>query len=213
MDYINGLPTSIDVKLYKYNYIDNKIWTQLKNYTDWIEVQDADNSVIVHADEIADILETFYKKDMQRIAATGSEFMHREVNSAYFLYKILEEMPKVEYIKFNLNTDKTYSRMVDTEEEKLLRFDYKVLTITVRMHEYFNEEELQLVNQVLKDAGVFEDDKPYMQARLSELTVSVDRLANSVEDDKTGDLLAGLIDVIDPKIHNDNPLVLLVTDY
>lgn len=213
MDYINGLPTSIDVKLYKYNYIDNKIWTQLKNYTDWIEVQDADHSIIVHADEIADILETFYKKDMQRIAATGSEFIHREVNSAYFLYKILEEMPKVEYIKFNLNTDKTYSRMVDTEEEKLLRFDYKVLTITVRMHEFFNEEELQLVNQVLKDAGVFEDDKPYMQARLSELTVSVDRLANSVEDDKTGDLLAGLIDVIDPKIHNDNPLVLLVTDY
>ncbi len=213
MDYINGLPTSIDVKLYKYNYIDNKIWTQLKNYTDWIEVPDADNAVIVHADEIADILETFYKKDMQRIAATGSEFIHREVNSAYFLYKILEEMPKVEYIKFNLNTDKTYSRMVDTEEEKLLRFDYKVLTITVRMHEFFNEEELQLINQVLKDAGVFEDDKPYMQARLSELTVSVDRLANSVEDDKTGDLLAGLIDVIDPKIHNDNPLVLLVTDY
>lgn len=213
MDYINGLPTSIDVKLYKYNYIDNKIWTQLKNYTDWIEVPDADNAVIVHADEIADILETFYKKDMQRIAATGSEFIHREVNSAYFLYKILEEMPKVEYIKFNLNTDKTYSRMVDTEEEKLLRFDYKVLTITVRMHEFFNEEELQLVNQVLKDAGVFEEDKPYMQARLSELTVNVDKLANSVEDDKTGDLLAGLIDVIDPKIHNDNPLVLLVTDY
>lgn len=213
MDYINGLPTSIDVKLYKYNYIDNKIWTQLKNYTDWIEVPDADNAVIVHADEIADILETFYKKDMQRIAATGSEFIHREVNSAYFLYKILEEMPKVEYIKFNLNTDKTYSRMVDTEEEKLLRFDYKVLTITVRMHEYFTEEELQLVNQALTDAGVFEDNKPYMQARLSELTVNVDKLANSVEDDKTGDLLAGLIDVIDPKIHNDNPLVLLVTDY
>ena len=209
----NGLPTSIDVKLYKYNYVDNKIWTQLKNYTDWIEVQDNPDSIIVHADEVAEILEVFYKRDLHKIAATGSEFLHRSVNSAYFLYKILEEMHKVEYIKFSLDLDKTYSRMVDTEDERLLRFDFKVLTITLRMHEFFTESELKILNEVLTANGIFESNKPYMQARLSELTVNVDTLANKVEDDKAGDLLAGLIDIIDPKIHNDNPLVLLVTDY
>lgn len=209
----NGLPTSIDVKLYKYNYVDNKIWTQLKNYTDWIEVADNPDSIIVHADEVAEILEVFYKRDLHKISATGAEFLHRSVNSSYFLYKILEEMHKVEYIKFSLDMDRTYSRMVDTEDEKLLRFDYKVLTITLRMHEYFTESELKILNEVLTANGIFESNKPYIQARLSELTVNVDTLANKIEDDKAGDLLAGLIDIIDPKIHNDNPLVLLVTDY
>lgn len=207
----NEIATSINIKLYKYNYIDNKLWGQIKNQTHWVEPYN--NSVVVSVDQIIELLEMNYSDTLRKVAATGFELIHQEVNSAYFIHTIIEEMPLLEYIKFNLDFDKSYSRMVDNEDEKLLRFDYKVLTATLRMYDFFTKSELRLLNTSLQDASIMPRDAPYIRSRLSDLSSSVDKLAGTIEDDRAGDLLAGLMDIIDTKIHNDNPLILLVTDY
>jgi hypothetical protein len=42
---ISDCPTSVDVTLYRYNHLDNRLWVQMKNELDYIEV--SDDSIIV----------------------------------------------------------------------------------------------------------------------------------------------------------------------
>jgi len=206
---ISQLPTAVDITLYKYNYIDNKIWAQLNNQLDYIQVQDG--SIIISKEQLQVFLETNYINDLNKFKAVGSEIIHREINSTYFLSQMCFEMENVKYFKITLNNKKDYSRLVETDGIKLLQFSFKILTATVRLDRIYNKEELQKANKFLEEFGIFQPNVPFTRITAKDLvSILLDR--SDDEDDEHG-ILLDIVDILEHRLEKDNSLILLITDY
>lgn len=212
----NQLPTAIDINLYKYNYLDNQIWTRIKNEVDYIEP--TDDSVVVSREQVMMLLDVYYSKTINKIKSIGSEFLHKEVTTPWFLYHACTEMIDLKFIKFTLNTDKQYTRMLEIEGERMVKFDFKILSMTINLFDFFRSSELVKINKVLIDLDIFEEGIPYARIKLDNFLDRLDgyvtkSLDSGDTDNKEVDLIVSFIDLIEPKIDRDNPLVLFVTDY
>lgn len=206
------MPTAVDVTLYKYNYIDNKLWTQLHNQTDFIPI--SDDSIMASTSQLKVILETNYLSVINKIKTLGSEVIHKEINSVFFLYQMCLEMENLQYIKFNLNKDKTYSRMVEFEGKKILQFSFKVITATLRLFDLYDDEELPRVNKILEEIGILYPEKPYNRVLASEISNKIDMYVESHgEDDHNAGIVLDILDILEPKMEVENSLILLITDY
>tara|TARA_B110001469_G_scaffold86924_1_gene82367 strand:+ start:144 stop:548 length:405 start_codon:yes stop_codon:yes gene_type:complete len=130
------------------------------------------------------------------------------------------DMPNLQLVKFNLSYDKKFTRLLENDGNKVLKFDFKVLAITIRLSDVFETEDLHLLNPVLESLKILEHDVPY--ARLQAIDL-IDTLDAWVENEMEYDLEEGapdavplvttLMDLIDMKTEGDNPIALIVTDY
>jgi hypothetical protein len=210
---VSKLPTAIDVTLYKYNYIDNRIWTHIQNETDYV-FSPIENSVIITVNQLKFILNKHYTELLNKIKTVGSDVFHKEVNSVYFLHQITTEMKNLQYIKFNLNNDKSYNRIIDVEGSKVLQFSFKILTATLKLFELYNTKELNDVNKILFEIGIFTKGKPYVRINAKELSDKIDEyLGEDDEEDIESGILLDILDILEPKIEREDALILLITDY
>lgn len=203
----------IDIVLYKYNYYDNRLWVGAKNKLRYIEINP--QSILVSPEDVKRHIETTYPNELNKFKAIGSEFLHKEANSIYFMNRFLIQMPKMKWIKLTLDKSKNYSRVIGNESQtsKSINFSYKVLHATIRLYDVFTEEELLALNKILLELNLLEPHIPYMRHSLSEIVDKLDHWLNSADSDNEIDVVAILLDMIDPKMQGDNPEVLLVTDY
>jgi len=208
-------PTSIDVTLYRYNYLDNKIWTQLKNQVDYIEVDE--NSIIVTRSQLEAIITANYSNQINKIKSTGSKFFHTQVNTVYFIWSLVHEMKNLQYIKITRDLDKDYSRLLhNADDEKTIEFDFKLLSISIKLSEIFDENEVKIINQALYDLGILDENEPYVRLKAIEIINAIDDLLGDLEEDISSEIAATLnelLEVFTFKIEKDNPLTLIVTDY
>jgi hypothetical protein len=208
------LPTSIDTILYKYNYIDNKLWTLIHNEIDFIS--NTDDSVLISVNQLKYLLDKYYTKDINKIKSLGSEFLHKEINSIYFLYQICIEMENLQYIRFNLNKDKSYHRIIQIEGNKVLQFNFKVTTATLRLHDVYDKDDLFQVNIVLKVLGILSPKKPYCRIHAKELAEKLDLFMEANEDnddDVDFSMILDILDILESKLEPENTYLLLITDY
>lgn len=206
------MPTAVDVTLYKYNYIDNKLWTQLHNQTEFIQI--TDESVMVSTSQLKAVLETNYLSIINKIKTVGSDVIHKEINSVFFLYQMCLEMENLQYIKFNLNMDKSYSRMIEIDNKKILQFSFKVITATLRLFDLYTEDELPRVNKILEKIGILHPDKPYNRVFAAELSDGIDMYVGlHGEDDHESGIVLDILDILEAKLEPENALILIITDY
>lgn len=206
----------IDVVLYRYNYYDNKIWTGVKNQMDVIEIND--QSVLVSPYYLKKYVEKTYPSELNRFKSIGSEFLHKDANSIYFINSILSNMSKLKWIKLTLDKTKRYSRLVVDPNggEKRINFSYKILHATIKLYEIFDDEEsLASITKVLTELDLLEPGVPYQRNDLSTITYKLDNWMNEATFEQEEDVepVATLLDMLDPKFEGDNPEILLVTDY
>ena len=203
------LPTAIDITLYKYNYIDNKIWAQLNNQVDFIQV--SDDSIIVSKDQLVAFLEANYLSDLNKFKSVGTEMFHKEINSTYFLNQMCIEMDNVKYFKITLNSKKDYSRLVDIEGMKILQFSFKILTATLRLSHIYNNTELAKANEFLEKIGLLRPGSPFVRINAKDLASIID--ANVDDEVEEHGILLDIIDILEHRLEKDNSLILLITDY
>lgn len=208
----SSMPTAIDVTLYKYNYIDNKLWAQIQNDTDFIEL--GNDSIMISASQLKYILDKYYQSSINKVKSVGSDFIHKEINTVFFLFQILLEMENLQYIKFTLNKDKKYSRIIETDGVKMIQFSFKLLTATFRLYDLYEDTELPLVNKILEELEIFEEGIPFARLNAKEL---YDSILFYLEEKDPEDLEAGIVtdilDILESKIEKEDPLILLITDY
>lgn len=213
---LSSFPTSIDVTLHKYNYIDNKLWVQIKNQLDYIEVDDF--SIIITKQQLHAILIENYSDEINKIKSTGSKFFHNQVNTIYFIWMMVEEMSNLQYIKLTLNSDKSYTRLLISEDgNKTIEFDFKLLSITIRLADIFELNEVTVINQMLNDLNLLQPDETYIRLRALDLINATDNYLSELDDEdelqESTATIADLLELFTYKIERDNPLTLLVTDY
>lgn len=214
----NLFPTAVDITLHKYNHFDNQLWTRIKNELDYIDVNE--NSVMVTVTDLGNLFDAYYLDEINQIKSVGAEFLHKKVTTQYFIYMMMVDMQNLQYVKFTRSMDKSFNRIIDIEGDKILKFDFKVLSMTINLYELFSPEDLKLVNPILESIGIFEEEVPYNRIKLSSLLDSLDAWVNQSisfefdEDERDPlPLITAFIDIMDPKTERDDPIVLLVTDY
>jgi len=208
----SSMPTAIDVTLYKYNYIDNKLWAQIQNDIDFIEL--GNDSIMVSASQLKSVIDTHYQNSINRLKSVGSDFFHKEINTVFFLYQILIEMENLQYIKFTLNKDKKYSRIIEDDGIKMIQFSFKLLSATLRLYDLYEDEELPLVNNILEELKILKHGVPYSRLNAKDLyeTLLFYLEEKDPEDEGSG-IVADILDVIDIKFEKEDPIILLITDY
>lgn len=210
----NNIVTVIDATLFKYNYIDNKILTLVKNQLDYRVVNDG--SLLISSEQLSVFLKENFQSDINRINATGFEQFHKEATTIYFLHKMVSDFTNLEYIKLTINTNKSYSRLSDIDGVKTLRFNFKVLAGTFKLYDIFqNEKDLQEINSTLISLGLMKKNVPYARHSASHIFNALDSFVRSREgsDEKQFDTALDLMDCIEAKIQDDNPKIMLITDY
>jgi len=210
----NNVVTVIDATLFKYNYIDNKILTLVKNQLDYRVVNDG--SLLISSEQLSVFLKENFQSEINRINATGFEQFHKEATTIYFLHKIVSDFTNLEYIKLTINTNKSYSRLSDIDGVKTLRFNFKVLAGTFKLYDIFqNKKDLQEINSTLISLGLMKKNVPYARHNASHIFNALDSFVRSREgsDEKQFDTALDLMDCIEAKIQDDNPKIMLITDY
>jgi hypothetical protein len=203
------LPTAVDLTLYKYNYVDNKIWTQLNNQVDFINV--SEDSIIVSTAQMIYFLEENYKNEINKFNSVGAEILHREIDTTFFLHQMCEEIENMQFIKFTLNNKKDYTRLIEVEGSKILQFNFKILSATLRLTDVYVGEDLIRANRALAKLELLNDDTPYLRIRAKELGSIID--TNMDEEDEDMSVLLDILDILEHKMERDNSLILLITDY
>jgi len=203
------LPTVIDVTLYKYNYIDNKIWTQLNNQVDFIKVDK--DSIIVSAAQMRHFLEENYSSEINKFNSVGAAILHKEIDTTFFLHQMCKEIENMRFIKITLNNKKNYTRLTEFEGKKILQFNFKILSATLRLTDLYDEEDLKRANRALTKLELLQEDAPYFRVNAKELGSRIDN--NMDEEDEDIIVLMDILSILEHKMETDNTLILLITDY
>jgi hypothetical protein len=138
----------VDIVLFKYNYNDNKLWTGIRNKIDFLSPDK--NSIIVTKDQLLDFIEREFPNEINLFNSVGFEVMHKEVNSIFFITKLLTQMKHLRWIKLTLNKNRTYTRLTKDEGgHDTIKFGFKILHLTLKTFEIFDEDEVVIFNKVL----------------------------------------------------------------
>ena len=131
------------------------------------------------------------------------------------MHRVCVEMRNLKYIKIKLNSDKAYSRIVTLEEENHIKYDFAIVKGILQIAKIFPESDWEIVNEMLCDIGLLTDGVPYSNHLTHEILSRLDRYVLEEDDtaSKKCELALALMDTIETIVEQDNPNLLIITDY
>lgn len=200
----------IDVILFRYNYIDSRLHNLCKRYA---VKKYPDGTVVVSGQILNAIMDKHFEKEVLASEMMPMEVAYKSANTIFFLKKLFVEMPNIKWVKLSLNKNRIYSRVVDQHEVgPTIKFTFKIIHCSVRLHEFFDEEQLKTFNKMIEPLGFFKE-KPYIRIKAVKLLDKVEAILATSAFNEDAEVLAIFLDLFDAKLESDNPDVLLVTDY
>lgn len=208
------IPTHIKFTLYKSDYIDSIIISRvLKECKNWNDTDDKIYTVKAESFKNALLgsarLKTEVAKTQTHNLESNSNFKH---NSITFLWFIFKKLPNLDWLSFNISYDKNFTRVVKFENKEILNFFFKIEEGIFNLTKIFDRKSLDIINRKKIEFGLmpnsYLDRLPYFYLKAS---VLFDIL---IELETDGSLNTfDLLDQIDYKLEEDDPLLLVITDY
>lgn len=200
----------VDITLYRYNSVDNRIWAILKNSEAHKKL--SKHSILVSSDSLKEILLAHFRKEINRVESLHSSIVHKEATSVYFLWKMLEDLLGLRWVKFTLNSNVAYNRIVDIDDMKTIKYSVKVVRGTLRMFDIFNPAQLPLINTILHKANVLKPNQQFTIIKVEDFMTKLDILLAKNNSSEIATPVNAILAEID-QYHTDNPELLLVTDF
>lgn len=206
------IPTHISFTLYKFDYIDSIIISRvLRECKNW---STSDDIYTIQADSFKDAILSS-KRLKSEILKSSDSLIHTpslKPNSISFLWGILEKLPNIQWLSFNISYDKTFTRLVKIEKRQVLNFYFKITEGLFDLTKIYNREELDIFNKKIIEVGImpnkYLERVPYFYIKASTLF----DILGQLEIEESLDTFE-LIDSIDPKLDEDDPVLLVITDY
>jgi len=208
------IPTHIQFTLYKNDYIDNLIISKVKR--ECRNEASKGTKFTVSIDQFENAIKTsaFLRAELQKTIdqdlLPDPEF---KPNSIFFLQSIINRLVNLHTITFKISNDKIFSRLVKVEDgREIVSFHFNIVEGCFDLTKILNREQLDTFNKRFMDVGIMKNK--YLQ-RISyfyiKATVLFDILAQM---DEVQILDAfDIITAVDPKIEEDDPILLVKTDY
>lgn len=217
-DYLNT-PLTMDIILYKNNYIDNLIISELKKNLHIFTIGEPD-VFIVNAQEFKYLINKKFKDNIERIKNASNDEMTSSVNSAYFLSNILNNYPKLQSVKVIISNKTNFSRIVEKKElGPMIIFDFKFSTGSFDCHKYFDEDEIPLLIELLNIWGFIDNnrvsDYPFIKVKTMDIFNKISEFENEYPDllEDFTPIIDVLFENIEYKLEEDNALLYFKLDY
>ena len=210
----NKFTEIVDVIFYRYNSVDSKLWGLIKNNSRSRKIDK--DVILVSKDDLRNIIINNFKSEINKFRAIEGSIVYKEANSIYFMWKVIEEMHSLSWIKINLNKNAAYTRVVTTgdpeNEAKTLKFSIKTIRGTFRTFDYFNRHQLPLVNSILYSTGILEQGMHYGVVKLVDMLSALDLYLSMNNTSEALEIVSAFMDNLED-YEIDNPETLVVTDY
>ena len=209
-----GIPTHISFTLFKYDYFDSVIISRVKKECKNLSKIDGEFTVkkssFINAIKTSKRIRNEIKKAEEFSTAPNPSL---KPNSIYFLWSIFKRLENVEFLTFIVNEDKKYTRLIKNEAGvPILSFHFSIVEGIFDLTQLLSREELDKFNRTLIKFRILKNKylerKPFFYMKASAI---IDILATMEEEGMLDSW--GLIDHIDPKLEEDDPILIVKTDY
>jgi hypothetical protein len=206
-------PVVIDITLYKNNYYDNLIINKIKKDADCINLPNLKDAFIVYNDEFQEIFYNSFSNEVEKIRSLPVTDLQKNATSVYFLDKIFSSFSKLRYIKLNVSREANYSRINTKDKVPTIFFNYKITNSCINLSYIFGRNMLKKINNFLIERGLVDFDRFLGYNHQIEIKASefLNELSESEQSDQ--EIVSILFDLIDPKTEQDDPVLLLITDF
>jgi len=209
-----SIPTHISFTLYKFDYIDSVIISRvLKECKNWNTTNDSFYTIKVDSFKTAVIGNKRLKAEIERIKVHGlTSAPGLKPNTISFLWSIIERLPNLDWLTFDISYDKKFTRLIKVENKQIQSFYFKIDEGVFDLTKIFDRKSLDIINRKVIQFGImpnkYLERLPYFYIRASLLFeilghLEIDESLNTFE----------LLDQIDPKLEEDDPILLVITDY
>jgi len=209
-----GIPTHISFTLYKFDYIDSIIISRvLKECKNWNTTNENTYTIKVDSFKSAIIGSKRLRTEIQKTEIHGlSPMPGLKPNSISFLWSILERLPNLDWLTFDISYDKKFTRLIKIENKEVQSFYFRIDEGIFDLTRVYNRTSLDVINRKIIQFGVmpnkYLERLPYFYMKASVLfdvlgQLEMDESLNTFE----------LLDQIDPKLEEDDPILLVITDY
>jgi hypothetical protein len=218
------LPYAVDITLFKYNYYDNLIISQLKKHTQ-LEPIPGDTSFVVTVEEFQEVLLNKFQRELDTAHSLTEITIKDGVNSIYFLDRIFNNFSNLAYVKVNISKTRQFSRLLQVANDRqVISFDYRIITSVIDFTKYFTtDESLKRANSFLSEINIIETDsfnrgKAYYTLTAQDFMTLINGIEENFMSDPTFeatyiDTLDIIYSLIDQKCESDNSRIILITDY
>tara|TARA_B100001758_G_C18286172_1_gene544415 strand:+ start:363 stop:1028 length:666 start_codon:yes stop_codon:yes gene_type:complete len=208
------IPTHISFTLYKNDYIDGLIISRVKK--ECKNESDRPNEFTLTLDSFNSAIRTsaFLKaeltKTMNQDLLPNPNF---KPNSIFFLQSIINRLPNLHKITFKISNDKIFSRLVKVEgNREVVSFHFNILEGSLDLTKILSREQLDTFNKRFMEVGIM---KNKFLERSSYFYIKATLLFDILSDLDQAQVLEAfdIITAVDPKIEEDDPILLVKTDY
>ena len=208
------IPTHIAFTLYKNDYIDgliiSKVKKECKNKSKNI------NEFIVSLEEFQNAIKTStflraeLKKTIDQDLLPNPNF---KPNSIFFLQSIINRLPNLENITFKISDEKIFSRLVKVDGgREIVSFHFNIIEGTFDLTKILDRVQLDTFNKRFMNVGIMKNK--YLE-RSSYFYIKATTLFDILSEMDEAQVLDAfeIITSVDPKIEEDDPILLVKTDY
>lgn len=211
MKYLD-IPIVIEIVLYRYNYIDNRIINLIQKECNILGSGLSDETTLaVTKVEFLKVFNNKFKDEIKELERQYAINPNTTLNSIYFIKAILDLLPNLEVVKFVMSNDKNYSRVYELNNQKVTGVNYLISTIEINFPKYLNSKNLRLFNELLQDIKLSSTflQNPYYILRCSDF---ISRLS-TINENKYKEILDLIDEIIIDKVRLDDPILTINTEY
>ena len=218
------LPLVIDMTLYKNNYYDNIIISQLKKHSKFIITPD-NSGFVVSAIEFKTILHNRFPEQIKSLTPNPTSYELKkgaDATSIFFINELLTNLKNLKFVKISISKEKEYTRLIKPDKESdhnVISFDFKVIHAVLDFTKLVSGKQFNILNKFLLETGItyketFRAGPSFVQIKALELidkiSVFEEKYSSMTEYQFILDIFLSLIDI---KIEEDNCDILIITDY
>ena len=206
-----NIPLVVEVTMYKNNINDNRILSAVKRETQLTKIKGSETNFFVSRQEIQEILETNFLRDIQSQIGMSLDELKEGVNSTFFLHHIVNSFEDLKFVKFNVSNKEDYTRLVGDE----IRLEYKILHAKIDLPSLVDSNSLKKIQSLLKDMKFWEDDifmpQTYIEVSAGDLAAQLTIYESLPEFNENHiEAIGILFSCIDEKLEVDNSTVHIV---
>jgi hypothetical protein len=214
----NEIPTKIEITLYRYNHIDGMILACLRRDADLRYGKKYETKFEVPAEEVKRILNKNERLRKELVRFKEMKFVEpTDVNSIFFLNAMMTNYPNLDSFIVVVNKDKSFSRLIETEDRKIIAFNHRVLEGKIDVTQGRSIEEIRLFNEVLTKMGLLTNKrKNFINIDAADLVEELVKFEENDEfaiDGKYAPVFSAFFSWIEEKVEEDNSALILVTDF
>ena len=206
------IPTHIEFTLYRFDSIDSQIITTIRRDCTNYSIQESEIHFTVMG---SDFIEAIHgspslHKEMERWS--GNVIGESHVNSVYFILDIYNRLENLQWVSFRVSDSKDFSRLVKYKDRDIVNFQFTIVEGYFDLSSVLSRSELDWFNRKCIELGIMENKYLARRPYFYMMTEVLIELLQVLGLEGCG-AAEELVDAIDDKLTEDNPMLLVKTDY